>query len=495
MKYFHLFICLFLTGISLYLFLRFYFKMRKDYFLKKIQTAVFNEQASLNHRVFFSSWVIISALKKAFHFSKQERDFLLSYLLKGEIENAASLFDKTDAVWIASGLRAFLDPKKQINLLENLIKANPENQNLLLLLTEIYFTLGEYQKFKLALSSISQNTPYSTAKKFYWEAYNYLQEGDLLSASENLSKAVKIFHKNAYFYEEAEAHLLMGTIYRICAVEDVSLFMFKTAQKIFNELNAKRKEAEVLGNLGMLMVLQSRFDEAFDFFKKAKDIYLFFKQSLGEAEIINQEALTLLIQKNFSSAQKSAQKAFNMHKKINNIEGEAFSLELLGHMNCETKNWNAVLNHSRKAQSFYIKTQNFPALLESLFLEAKADFELEKNNESENILRKIIDFSLNHPSCFHVANAYNLLGLIYLKLGNLKRAKGLFQQSLEQELKNERASGAAIDYTNIAMIDYRRGLNEQAEITLKRALDYAKADGETELVAFLEDLINKNSIH
>ena len=118
-------------------------------------------------------------------------------------------------------------------LLENLIKANPENQNLLLLLTEIYFTLGEYQKFKLALSSISQNTPYSTAKKFYWEAYNYLQEGDLLSASENLSKAVKIFHKNAYFYEEAEAHLLMGTIYRICAVEDVSLFMFKTAQKIF----------------------------------------------------------------------------------------------------------------------------------------------------------------------------------------------------------------------------------------------------------------------
>ena len=27
------------------------------------------------------------------------------------------------------------------------------------------------------------------------------------------------------------------------------------------------------------------------------------------------------------------------------------------------------------------------------------------------------------------------------------------------------------------------------------ALDYAKADGETELVAFLEDLINKNSIH
>ena len=208
MKYFHLFICLFLTGISLYLFLRFYFKMRKDYFLKKIQTAVFNEQASLNHRVFFSSWVIISALKKAFHFSKQERDFLLSYLLKGEIENAASLFDKTDAVWIASGLRAFLDPKKQINLLENLIKANPENQNLLLLLTEIYFTLGEYQKFKLALSSISQNTPYSTAKKFYWEAYNYLQEGDLLSASENLSKAVKIWESILAEVVEKENNVL-----------------------------------------------------------------------------------------------------------------------------------------------------------------------------------------------------------------------------------------------------------------------------------------------
>lgn len=243
----------------------------------------------------------------------------------------------------------------------------------------------------------------------------------------------------------------------------------------------------------MLMVMQSRFEEADDYFQKAREIYHPDGQQLGEAEIINQEALTALIKKDFKTARKLAETALGMHQDIKNQEGTAFSLELLGHLESETKNWQQALEHAKQAQKIYSKTSNTAALLEALFLEAKANFELEENKAAEDILRKIIDFSKSHSSCFHVANAYNLLGLIYLKQGNLQRAKGLFQQSLDCELHNDRASGAAIDYANIAMIEYRRGQQEQAEKTLSTALEYAKADGETDLAKYLEEQLNKKS--
>lgn len=493
MKYFQLGIWVLLLVSSLYVFLRFYFKMRADYFFKRTAQKLLDRQAGLNRRIFFSGRLIKRILQKIFKNNKLDREALLSLLLKGESDKAAKLLEKSGLVLESSGLRAFLNPESQIKTVRSLVKANPQDEDALTLLAGLYFATGDYSKVKLVLNNLNGKTPYARAKKHYWQAYYNLQEGDLLSATENGTRAVRLFNKQGYFYEEAETHLLLGTIYRISAVEDVSQFMLEAARKIFQSLGAGRKEAEALGNLGMLMVMQSRFEEADDYFQKAREIYHPDGQQLGEAEIINQEALTALIKKDFNEARRLAETALGMHQDIKNQEGTAFSLELLGHLESETKNWKQALEHAKQAQKIYSKTSNAAALLEALFLEAKANFELEENKAAEDILRKIIDFSKSHSSCFHVANAYNLLGLIYLKQGNLQRAKGLFQQSLDCELHNDRASGAAIDYANIAMIEYRRGQQEQAEKTLSTALEYAKADGETDLAKYLEEQLNKKS--
>ena len=77
----------------------------------------------------------------------------------------------------------------------------------------------------------------------------------------------------------------------------------------------------------------------------------------------------------------------------------------------------------------------------------------------------------------------------------MRRAKGLFQQSLDMEQINNRLGGIATDYANIGLIEFRKGNLEQAKKTLKTALDYAEANQEEELIRLLKnqlELFSKN---
>ena len=357
--------------------------------------------------------------------------------------------------------------------------------------TKAWFLLQkeDFVKAQRLLTNQKDNhQPYIKALIAYCNGGLQLQEGDLLSASENFALAAAIFKKLKMPFEEAKCYIMNGTIYRICGLFDVARIMFMTAQKIFANEKASVYEAEINGNLGMLMVSQNLFDEADEYFNEAADIFLKNNNSQGFAEILNQESLTLLIQKNNKKAEEKACEALEIHRKIKNSQGEAFSLELLAHNAVAQKKWKKAIQLSSEAEKLYIKNKNIAALREVLFLQARGMFETNTLQKSEKLLRQIIDDSKKKSSAFHVANAYNLLGMIYLKKGDLQRAKGIFQQSLEHELKDDRTDGAAIDYANIAMIDYMRGQKLQSEKTFAKALEYAKTFEEGELFELIKKI-------
>lgn len=191
-------------------------------------------------------------------------------------------------------------------------------------------------------------------------------------------------------------------------------------------MGATKEEGEVLGTLGMLMVMQKRYDEADDYFNKAKELYKKTGQRQGCGEIINQEALAALIRQDYGAARKLAKQALHIHEEERNTAGQGFSLELIGSAYSREKKWKQVIRHARQAQELYAATNNNPARLEALYLEAQACFENNDDNEAETVLRKIINADKEQHSCFFVGNAYNLLGLIFMKKGDLRRAKGFF---------------------------------------------------------------------
>lgn len=324
------------------------------------------------------------------------------------------------------------------------------------------------------------------------EARENLAEGDLLSASEKTSQAAKIFNKLNYIFEEADAYLQMGTIYRVSAVFDVADFMLRTARKIFAYLGAQTKEAEALGTLGMLMAAQKRFDEAFSFFEQAETLYAENTLNTGCAEIINQKALTHLLQGNLKQAKKENARALKEHTRLENIQGQAFSQEISAYISRAENKFTAVYTTAGKAAQLHESSGNHPARLDMLFLRAEALFENGAYEKAEKILRSLIEEDQKHPSCFQVANSYNLLGLIYLLQHDLPRAKTLFAQSLNCEIKNERPLGALIDYANMANVESKCGNAGQACKYLNLAISYARDLEENELLEILEKRLIQN---
>jgi tetratricopeptide (TPR) repeat protein len=120
---------------------------------------------------------------------------------------------------------------------------------------------------------------------------------------------------------------------------------------------------------------------------------------------------------------------------------------------------------------------------------AEANSNLGHVNVAETCLRKIIDQEKSHKSCFHIANAYTLLGLLLLKKNDVKGAKTVFSQSLNLELYNERNIGVAIDYTNLAIVEQKSGNIEKAKDNINIALEYAK-DVDRELYENIKNLLN-----
>jgi len=420
----------------------------------------------------------------------------LVYLCAGRINPAARRLEEQKEIFLSHILRAVKGQTSYRADFEKYIKANPNDNAALTELGILYFLAGEKEKAQLCLNNISgRQKKYASARQKYLQAYLDTDDGDMLRASQNASLAAKYFHKLGAEYEEGQSYLLLGIIYRVAIISDVSQMMFETALQIFSAAKCPVETANAYGNLGMLMAIQQRFEEADDYYQKAEKIMLDNGCSLGFAVICNQQSLLQLMQNNNEKAEELALKALKIHKQNSNNTGIAFSKEIIGSSAFNRKDYQKAMQMAFEAKNQYKEHGNLSACLENMYLIALSLFSQEKDKEAEKTLREIIKTAQEQSNSFHVANAYSLLGLIYLKQNDLRRAKGLFQQSLDMEQINNRLGGIATDYANIGLIEFRKGNLEQAKKTLKTALDYAEANQEEELIRLLKnqlELFSKN---
>lgn len=324
------------------------------------------------------------------------------------------------------------------------------------------------------------------ALKHLMQAKIALNEGDLLVSSEKAAAALKILKKNNMLYEEADCYFLLGNIYRMAGVFDSSDFMLRSSLKIFKFLGCYNKEVEVLGTLGLLMAIQKRFSEAIKYYKAAEEILENKNNSELLCYILGQQSILDLIQKNYSAAENIAIKAL---KHAFTGKTKAFALEVLCRIAFAKQKWKKTVQYAKDASKLYFNDRNYSSYFECEYLIAEANSNLGHVNVAETCLRKIIDQEKSHKSCFHIANAYTLLGLLLLKKNDVKGAKTVFSQSLNLELYNERNIGVAIDYTNLAIVEKKSGNIEKAKDNINIALEYAK-DVDRELYENIKNLLN-----
>ena len=309
------------------------------------------------------------------------------------------------------------------------------------------------------------------AQKNILEAQTALYDGDMLTATQKASSALRYFQKKNWIYEEAEAYFVLGTAYKVSGIFDTADFMFRNACRLFEFCGASKKEAEVWGNKGLLMAVQKRFEEASDCYQKAKDLFKLCKEQEEICFVSGQEALLSLICDNSRRAEKQAEAAF---KKNRTVAGKAFSSDIISRAAYKTGHLRKAKIYALKAAELYQNEKNYAAFFESRYLLAEIYMAQKYPEKAEEVLRDIIRFENSHKTCFHIASAYTLLGVSLLQRGALAQAESFFKKALQYELCNDRAEGIAIDYANLALVEKKCGHKETSLKNIETALSYAK---------------------
>lgn len=468
-------------------------RIRRDHFYRLAQRALLNKQEASENTFYFSSRLLADTINYLLRQHQHKAFRALLNLSLGKTAPAESYLREKGKFLEAASLQAYNNPETAAVSLLEAIRKNPQNYDLLTELAILYDLAENATKVSEILNKIPEKkiSRRIRARMYYLRAREFLKIGSMLDASAQASAAASLFRKNREYTEEGRAYLLLGTIYRIAAVEDIAHFMLEQAAKIFKALKNAAGESEALGNLGMLWVMKEQFDKADDYFQKALLISRNFKLHKNEGYVLTQISLSLLLQGKLKQAQKTAEEARRLQKKNQNPQGMAFSSEVLSYIFYKQKKWKEMKEQAQAAEPFYKSSNDTAAFMENQYLQALADFESGKPGNAEKKLRLIIRTCREKSNCFHAGNAYNLLGLIYLRRKEFKRAKGLFLQSAALEQKEERFSGAATDYANIALIENKLGNKEQALKTFETALEYASAFEENELSEILKEKINQ----
>lgn len=491
MKYFLFNIIILLLGIWLVLKSSLRQKFYRAYILRKIAQNYFY----LNDKGIFSSYIILKIADLIYAENIKNQKILLSYINAHDFKSVTDFFMKKDKV-AAYAFGAFFNLKENKKNLQQYIKQNSKDKLGLLILGLIYDS--EFQKNKLKqIVNTLQNFKFKKAQngiKYYLKAKSELYDADMFEASAHTLKAIKIFKKHNCFYEEAESYALLGEIYRISAVYDLSQTMFDTALKMYDCLDNEIKSAQIKALKAMLFVGQERFGEADNLFSQSKKTLKRAKLTQFEAEIINQQALLNILQKKYSKALKYTTNALMLHQKCKNISGKAFSFELMAMIYFYKKDYQASLVNAQNAMKNYLKTKNYSGFADSAFIAAQSLFELKEYEKAENMCRELIDTYEKHSTCFHIASAYSLLGLIYIKLKDFNRAAALFKKSVNLEQCNERYTAAATDYTNLALIEKKLGHKENELRYLDAALENAKKQGDDKLIKIIGQQIKKQTV-
>ena len=350
---------------------------------------------------------------------------------------------------------------------------------------------------KDAAEKIIENVPdsdlsrYAKARKRFVQGWLFLRDGDMLSASACAAEAVSLFEREKAFVEEAQALLLSGTVSRLSCVEDVAEFMFDAAAGLFRSYGDAVGEAEAVGNCGMLWTLQEKFAEAADDFAQALKLSLTAGAERLAAGLLNQQALLNILQRRYTEARRCLEQSEKISRRLNSVSGLAFSAELSAHVFYARKKRDKAAAAAAKAAGYYRRDGNLAACFESLYLQALALFENGETGAAEQVLRAFLPEAKKQRTSFHIAGAYNLMGLIFLRRREETAAKVWFQEAAALERKNDRYTAAAADYANIGLIELHQGNAEQARKNLQTAVACAETFGKNGFSRMLNEKLQK----
>lgn len=462
--------------------------------------------------------------------------FYSSYYLKQDCTRHFFRLPQTAEARLAA--LAAADPAAALPEVRKAVHASPRNWRLLLLYAGLCRILNRRRDFQHAIEQIRLPSPASVlfraplsapaflrfplpvpsalkADFLLLSALGELYQTDMYSASAHCSRALRLYQKNGFAWEEAECYMALAQIYRISDVFDVAFTMLREAKKIWQELGIRAKQAETEAYFGLAEIGRENYAAAEEYLAAAARICAEHNLFQTGADIKNWLGLAAYLQHEddraaeafaavacpdapsaplpangspqtatTSSAPVTA--AFSASPAAATPQARAFAAEMLARINLRRGQYPQALNCAGEALALHRLDNHRPGIFENLYLKAEILYASNDYEQSAEILTALIKEKTPAFTTFYPANAYTLLGLINLRQDRLNAARTLFKQAVDLENSQNRIKGAAIDYNNLAELALREGSGEEARTYLQQALSYAEMLEDEELKNYLK---------
>lgn len=371
-------------------------------------------------------------------------------------------------------------------LIRRAIQKSPQNFALLLLDTEVSLLLNKQADFLHLVEQL--NLPsfcpaHLKAKYLLLTAKAELYQTDMLSASSHASRALKIYQRLGYTYEEADCYQTLAQMYRISGVFDVAFTMLKEAKKLYKEIKLTAKIAETEAYFGLTEIGRENYKPANEYLRSAEKICLKYHLYQTLADICNWQGLAALLTEDLPTALQKLTAAFNNSK---TLATQSFAAEMRSRLYLKQKHYTKALKEADTALNLYRKQRHKPGIFEALYLKAEIYY-IQKNYPAcRTILTALIKEKTPPSAIYYPANAYTLLGALELKEHNSSQARTLFKQAADLEHAQNRLKGAALDYNNLAELERQEGSETLAKTYLEQAIRYAEEIEDEELKSYLQ---------
>lgn len=462
--------------------------------------------------------------------------FYSSYYLKQDCTRRFFRLPQTAEARLAA--LAAADPAAALPEVRKAVHASPRNWRLLLLYAGLCRILNRRRDFQHAIEQIRLPSPASVlfraplstpaflrfplpvpsalkADFLLLSALGELYQTDMYSASAHCSRALRLYQKNGFAWEEAECYMALAQIYRISGVFDVAFTMLREAKKIWQELGIRAKQAETEAYFGLAEIGRENYAAAEEYLAAAARICAKHNLFQTGADIKNWLGLAAYLQHEDDRAAESftavacpdapsaplpangspqtattssapVTAAFSASPAAATPQARAFAAEMLARINLRRGQYPLALNCAGEALALHRLDNHRPGIFENLYLKAEILYASDDYEQSAEILTALIKEKTPAFTTFYPANAYTLLGLINLRQDRLNTARTLFKQAVDLENSQNRIKGAAIDYNNLAELALREGCREEAETYIRQALSYAEMLEDEELKNYLK---------
>lgn len=333
---------------------------------------------------------------------------------------------------------------------------------------------------ELAANSIAKNNDSS---------YFYIQKAtEIISSIEENTPSESIdsrtlFHCGEYYMVVAYYHFRKSELKE-------SLRAFKKAEKIFNQIDNLKKEAECLNNSAVILNKMSNNSEAIVDYHKALKIYTKLNDSLGKAYTLNNLSRVYREQDNIEQAVKYIEESLNLSVELNAKELETLNLNAYAGL-------KKVMGDTTNALKLYEKALSIRKTLKDSLGIASVLNNIGSLYKHQQEYQRAIDYFSNAQMITEKLN--NLEGLghtlynqgeVYLATNDLAKAKEMGTRALKvgDSINNVKVIGRSAELLMNVYLESKNWEKAFEMQSLKMKMDAKIFNKETQNIAQREAL-------